>query len=222
MQAVAGCLLGVARAPCSRNRIGDVRCSRHTSWSLGNGGEVIFLPGPRQHCEPERKEGREVDQAGPLQKSSRGLLHCRRSEGPDHGSRRSFSRGTKATVVVGREVFVTDGRTRRLRVKTRHRSLIRRSLSVGTPFVGCLLGFGRQCQRRLGGNTETSNKLKNPTSARRLSNTNGGPILLGLFFFFFGGAFPWFFLGKTAVSLRFGRIWRDFPWFSYEKTYSSP
>ena len=38
----------------------------------------------------------------------------------------------------------------------------------------------------------------------------------GVFFFFF--AFPWFFLGKTAVSLRFGRIWRDFPWFSYEKT----
>ena len=28
---------------------------------------------------------------------------------------------------------------------------------------------------------------------------------------------PLFFLGKTAVSLRFGRIWRDFPWFSYEK-----
>ena len=38
----------------------------------------------------------------------------------------------------------------------------------------------------------------------------------GVFFFF---AFPWFFLGKTAVSLRYGRIWRDFPWFSYEKTY---
>ena len=37
----------------------------------------------------------------------------------------------------------------------------------------------------------------------------------GLFFWFL--AFPWFFLGKTAVSLRFGRIWRDFPWFSYEK-----
>ena len=35
-------------------------------------------------------------------------------------------------------------------------------------------------------------------------------------------AFPWFFLGKTAVSLRFGRIWRDFPWFSYGKTYSCP
>ena len=32
-------------------------------------------------------------------------------------------------------------------------------------------------------------------------------------------AFPWFFLGKAAVSLRFGRIWRDFPWFSYTKTY---
>ena len=27
-------------------------------------------------------------------------------------------------------------------------------------------------------------------------------------------AFPWFFLGKTAVSLCFGRIWRDFAWFS--------
>ena len=39
-------------------------------------------------------------------------------------------------------------------------------------------------------------------------------FLFGLFFF----AFPWFFLGKTAVSLRFGRIWRDCPWFSYEKT----
>ena len=26
-----------------------------------------------------------------------------------------------------------------------------------------------------------------------------------------------FFLGKTAVSLCFGRIWRDFPWFSYKK-----
>ena len=39
----------------------------------------------------------------------------------------------------------------------------------------------------------------------------------GLFFFWL--AFPWFFPGKTAVSLRFGRIWRDFPWFSYEKTY---
>ena len=44
------------------------------------------------------------------------------------------------------------------------------------------------------------------------------------FFFFLGGggsffffAFPWFFLGKTAVSLRFGRIWRDFPWFSTKK-----
>ena len=49
----------------------------------------------------------------------------------------------------------------------------------------------------------------------------GGPIFWvffvwgGVFFFF---AFPWFFLGKTAVSFRCGRIWRDFPWFSYEKS----
>ena len=49
----------------------------------------------------------------------------------------------------------------------------------------------------------------------------GGFFFLGLLFFwviFFLFAFPWVFLGKTPVSLRFGRIWRDFPWFSYEKT----
>ena len=42
----------------------------------------------------------------------------------------------------------------------------------------------------------------------------GWIFLGGLFFFCFSLVFP----GKTAVSLRFGRIWRDFPWFSYEKT----
>ena len=49
----------------------------------------------------------------------------------------------------------------------------------------------------------------------------GWIFLWGLFFLggvFFFLAFPWFFLGKTAVSLRFGRIWRDFPGLPYEKT----
>ena len=45
----------------------------------------------------------------------------------------------------------------------------------------------------------------------------GGPILWVLFFFSFF-CFSLVFPRKTAVSLCFGRIWRDFPWFSYEKT----
>ena len=40
----------------------------------------------------------------------------------------------------------------------------------------------------------------------------------GCVFFFFVG-FSLVFPMKTAVSLCFGRIWRDFPWFSYEKTW---
>ena len=53
------------------------------------------------------------------------------------------------------------------------------------------------------------------TWIKEFQDSLGGPIFLGLFFFF---AFPWFFFKKTAISLCFGRIWRDFPWFSYEKT----
>ena len=47
-------------------------------------------------------------------------------------------------------------------------------------------------------------------------------MFLGLFFLFVGSffffCFSLVFPRKTAVSLCFGRIWRDFPWFSYEKT----
>ena len=58
-----------------------------------------------------------------------------------------------------------------------------------------------------------------PTLARVMLY-NGGPMFLGLFFLFVGSFFFCFslvFPRKTAVSLCFGRIWRDFPWFSYEK-----
>ena len=55
-------------------------------------------------------------------------------------------------------------------------------------------------------------KNPNPKPYMTKARRNGGPIFLGLFFggwsffFFLGGGVPWFFLGKTAVSLRFGRI----------------
>ena len=58
-------------------------------------------------------------------------------------------------------------------------------------------------------------------SCEAASPLEGVDLFFGSFFLFavfFCFAFPWFFLGKTPVSLRFGRIWRDFPWFSYEKT----